>query len=279
MKKCLVIGSNGFLGNVLCRSLYQQGYSVLGVYHENFDNLYGKIKNIPIKEFEWTGLYDYIFITSAYIPRYSEKVLIDKLYNVNTLLPSKVCNAFPKAKIIYCSTVSVYEATDEIITEESKVNPKSEYGISKLRGEQVVSNHFKYSIIRISSIYGPKMYHGTFLPKIVQNVLENNKIVLYGNGERQQNYIHVNDAVKYVMRAAFHEKNSIFLATDTRSYSNNEVARYLNKFIPDSSIHYLGEDNSPSFYYNNEWTKKTLEVSNSYELENSLLELVQWMKK
>jgi UDP-glucose 4-epimerase len=276
----LIIGSNSFLGTILCQKLYEANENVLGVYHKNMQHLFKSISHIPVAEMEQLNDdFDVVYIVSAYIPSKDDAEVERKLYEANVLLVKKVCDMFSNAKIVYCSTVSVYKETENVLNESSETNPSSPYGCSKLQGEQIVKQHNSYAIVRISSMYGEYMKTNTFLPNVIKQALKNGVIVLYGTGGRLQNYIHVADAAVVLIAAAECMLNTIFLATSEKSISNKEIGQKVKKFIPVTNIIFIGEDNSNSYFYDNSYTNKTLQLPLFISLEEGLNKLISWMKK
>lgn len=154
-----------------------------------------------------------------------------------------ITNQFSNAKIVFCLSVSVYKEGEKTILENSELGPTTPYEKSKLKGEQIIVKHKKYSIVRISSIYGSNMKGNTFLPLIIQSALNNFKITLYGSGNRLQNYIHVDDVAQYLFAAGQTNKNDVFLATAKSSVSNKQVAEFIKRVISSTEIIYKGIDN------------------------------------
>jgi len=154
MKKVLVIGSNGFVGNQLCKHLHSLDSEVIGAFHINKENLFKEIEHYPISDaLKMTG-FDTVFIASAYIPRKEGPINRDLLYKSNVLLVTEVCTTYPDARIVLCSSVAVYGSSETILSENSALSPTTEYGVSKLWGEKIAAKHGSYAIVRFSSIYG-----------------------------------------------------------------------------------------------------------------------------
>lgn len=273
-KKCLVIGANSFLGAELIQQL-KTNNDVTGVYHQNTDKLIDDIKNISINSIDdLQDDYDTVFIISAYISGKDTPKDVLLLNQVNVDLPKMICGKFKHAKIIYASSVSVYSDNLSLIDERSETQPKSAYGKSKLLGEKTVSEHFSFSIIRISSMYGDGMNGNTFLPKIVKSALESKKIEIFGNGNRLQNYIHVSDVAEIFIRTSQLKSNYTYLAVGKKSYSNIEIAEIIKKQLSDIEIEFVGEDNSASYNYDGRETYSKLNIEPQVNLYEGIKELI-----
>ena len=276
MKNNLVVGSNSFLGRALSEKLFHLNEEVMGVYNKNTVNLFTEIDHIHISELnKLKDTFNKVFIVSAYIPEATNNKDEKKLFDVNVLLVKKICDNFKSAKIIFCSSVSVYEKTNKVIKESSPLSPQDAYGISKIWGELMVKSHNKFSIVRISSIYGGNMNPKTFLPRVIKDALNKREIKIFGNGNRSQNYISVFDAVNYLISSSKSNiKNGIFLAVSSKSISNRKVAECIKNILKDIKLVFEGFDNSNSYIYNNEFSKTELNINSELDFKKGLIELI-----
>ncbi len=278
-KNILVVGANSFIGHHLIQTL-KADFNVIGVYHTNTNNLDSAIENIPVSEISALKLkFERVFIISAYIPGTVNlnEVERGKMYKANVSLVADICEQFQYCKIIYCSSVSVYNYKDGVITENDSLGGLNEYGISKLWGEKIVQKLNSYSIVRCSSVFGVGMNTDTIIPKYIKQSLQG-KIIVYGEGNRQQNYIHVSDVVSYLTKVAQVTNNGIYLATSGESISNKSLADLIIKKAG-GDIVFEYEDNSPSFFYNNDQTIKSLNLSPAAYLKDEITEIIKWIKE
>jgi nucleoside-diphosphate-sugar epimerase len=278
-KKTLVIGANSFLGSNLIRQLKAKT-SVTGIYHTNKDKLVNDVYNVSIDQLDKLEKdFDEVYVVSAaIITGEHDKTTRLALYKTNVELVAQICSSFPYSKIIFCSSVSIYRNGNERITETSAAGGSNEYGISKYWGERIVQQSSKYAILRFPSLYGPGMQLNTIIPVYIQQALTTQNINIWGNGSRLQNYIYIDDAVNYLLHAAEYPQNSTFLACSPHSTSNKELAAVIAE-ITNCNINFTGEDNSPSFLYNNEFTEKLLNYSSKTSLKEGLKLTIKWIEK
>ncbi len=268
------------MGACLCKRLYASGERVTGVFHKNKDNLVEGPEYYPIEELEGLeGDYTHVFIISAYVPEKGDYSIEERLQKVNVELVSDILKKFTQAKVIHCSTVSVYGVSPDAITESSSIAPINPYGQSKSDAEDLVALHPNHAIVRFSSIYGPHMRTHTFLPQIIIRALEKGRIVVFGDGSRSQNYIAVEEAVDYLIKAANSEQNGVYLAVGQNSYANKDVAGMIADLIPNVTIAFEGSDPSPSFFYNNAWTRSVLGIDEVYSFQEELKKVIGWLEK
>ena len=100
-------------------------------------------------------------------------------------------------KLIYVSSCSVYGSGKEMIDENTIVNPKTIYGISKMRGEDHVSrlgSKMNAIIIRLGNVYGysASMRFDAVINKFMFEAHYKNRISIHGNGRQSRAFIHVN---------------------------------------------------------------------------------------
>jgi len=115
-------------------------------------------------------------------------------------------------KIIYISTLDVYENSDEI-SEFSKTVPATLYGLSKLYCERMISsfteiNCLDFQILRLGHIYGPgEDRYRKFIPLVMQKILSGKEIELWGDGEDIRSFIYIDDVVEAIISAIKLVKN------------------------------------------------------------------------
>lgn len=275
----LIIGANSFLSRTITIKLLESNLSVEGVYNRNTDKLIEGVKYYKTNELKTLkDVYDSVFIISAFIPEHICNDTNEKLYETNVAVTERIVRQFPSAKIVLASSVSVYGNQDKIMDEFSPSLIPGAYGLSKLWAEQVVRNAGSFAIVRISSMYGKGMKLSTFLPKVINQAIQQNKITLWGEGCRRQNYISVVSVADYMIAASTSDINSTFLAVNSQSFSNKEIAEIVAD-IYRSEIIFSGEDNSTSFYYNNQYTLNKLGVIKHKSIKKDIEDLIKWIKK
>lgn len=270
--KVLIAGANSILTKAI---LHQHTADVVDVlYHSQ--PLKEASNNYPLLNYKNLNAdYDFVYIVSASISNDINQS--NTLFDVNVNLIKDLSNHFSNSKLIYFSTIAVYDGLEAgSITEETKPSPESVYGISKLWGEKIVQAHSRFAIIRISSMFGAGMKETTFLPKIVEDAFLKNKISLAGNGSRKQNYIHANDVAVLAKKMALETENRIQLAIASENYSNAQVAEFIKEFT-DCEIVYQGLDNSRSV----EYQQNTIPYSdfNLTSMKEGIKELIEWKRK
>lgn len=107
-------------------------------------------------------------------------------------------------KLIHASTDEVWGhlASDEpSFTEKSPYAPRNPYAASKAGTDLMIKSFgdtygFPYNIIHFTNLYGPWQYPEKLIPKAITNLIEGEKVSIYGDGQNIRMWLHVTDAVK-----------------------------------------------------------------------------------
>lgn len=268
--KVLIIGASGFLGGAIATAFLDKSHEVVGVYHSSEKSIPKGCKAININDVKkLEDTFDTVVVAAGNYT-FSPKELID----VNVLLCRQVSQQFTTAKLVYISSVNVYGNHSDRIDERSSFNQPSFYGLSKLAGEAVAQTHNRYAIIRLTYLYGPHMPMVSFLPILINKAKTTGKITLFGQGERLQNYLHVQDAAELCVAASRYEENDIFLGATSHSLSNLEVAETIKSYIPNLQIDFEGQDTAPWFQFDNSKSVAKLDWQSRHDFSATIKEIV-----
>ncbi|MCV0392937.1 MAG: NAD-dependent epimerase/dehydratase family protein [Nitrosopumilus sp.] len=243
--KILVTGGAGFIGRYLVESL-KKNHTVLV-----YDNL-SNSKKIPDEKnvkFCKGDILDYdnlckfskdvdIMIHLAALTNVTESVIdpentID--VNVNgTANVIKACNENKIKKIIFASSAAVYGDNSEIISENTKTDPLSAYGNSKIEAEKIIvkrcnENKISYIILRIFNVYGKgqnEKYAGV-ITKFAKNILQKKPVVIHGNGKQTRDFVSIHDVIDAFLCAIESKSNGVYNIASGKSLSINELANMM----------------------------------------------------
>jgi len=122
----------------------------------------------------------------------------------------EIIRDFPDLRFHHISTDEVYGSLGDIgkFTETTPYAPNSPYSASKAASDMLVRayNHTFKALVTISNCsnnYGPNQHNEKFIPVVINSILNNKKIPVYGNGKNIRDWIFVNDhceAVWYVLK-------------------------------------------------------------------------------
>lgn len=229
--KILVTGGLGFIGHHLVKHLHKLGHQVTGI-----DNAtdYGVSDPSTIKALissRLESIPDDINIYKADINYYSELLNIFENKSFDTVIhlasfprqktveknPSLAARTMIEGTVnllkasnsikhfIFISSSMVYGDFNGSVDEESPCNPKGQYGILKLAGENLVkdwsrTSNIPYTIIRPSAVYGPRDIEDRIVPKFLRAAMSNQTLNVNGKDE-SIDFTHVDDLVEGITLA------------------------------------------------------------------------------
>lgn len=276
----LITGITGFLGSHLS-DILNPVYKVIGLRGIINKELHSSVKIYSINELiNSNEKPDVVVMCHAAVASGTTQIESQILFEGNIALTEKLATLFPSSKLIYISTVSIYDQNISLINENSHSNPISEYAISKLWAEKIILKNEKSLVIRFPSLYGIGMKENTLIPNYINQALKEGVIDVWGEGKRYQNYLHVHDAstlIKSAIEKADFE-NNIFLGSFTEEYSNNEIAKIISTEIG-VNINYTKNDNSTSLHFDNSITRKKLQWEPVKKIKEEIIDYIQWKRK
>jgi UDP-glucose 4-epimerase len=273
--RILVTGATGFIGSQIVKSLIKKfgNNSVVILSSKNFAGLtcfeYHNMQDFGTEATSFDDI-THVIHAGAFIPKENDQAGNIEACGSNvdftkTLLSH---NFRSLVRILNISTVDVYEATNERLSESSPIRPVSLYGSSKLYCEDMVkafseTSGVSYINLRVGHVYGPgEEKYKKVLPLAIKNILTGKPVELWGDGSDLRSFIFINDVVESIMNALTLSKNNI----DINITSGNEVSilelLQILKSVSSKSMTIMNRDSSH--------TKRDLIFDNSYLLETVL---------
>ncbi len=276
MQTALVIGSNGFVGTRLVADLTSRDIRVQGV-SRSVTNVVSDVPTCsPDEMLQSDDDFDVIFLLAAVIPYDGIDRVTPELVTSNILLPAQVTARFPSSRLVFASSVSVYGMPQSLpITEEHPFHQPHAYGLSKAMGERMVAAHGNAAVLRFSSIYGVGMTAPTFIPRLISQGRDAGRLTLFGDGSRQQDYLHVDDAVGMLLAAAESQRSGTFNAVQGRSTTNHDAAAIVAEGLGNIPIDLTGSDQSPSYEYSRAKWDDAFAYQPQVTLQNGLTRMLE----
>ncbi|MFQ6133781.1 MAG: NAD-dependent epimerase/dehydratase family protein [Armatimonadota bacterium] len=258
--KCVVTGAAGFIGSHLCERLLGDGHEVVAV--DCFTDYYpraikeanaAELRADPrcafleedVLEVDFGSLLDgveVVFHQAAQAGvRASWGSEFDVYVRCNILATQRLLEAAKGSslrKIVYASSSSVYGNVDQMpISEETLPRPVSPYGVTKLAAEELCylywSNYGVPTIsLRYFTVYGPRQRPDMAMHKFIRAILNDEPLIVYGDGEQSRDFTFVSDVVEANIAAAEADAAGEALNIAGGSVTTvNEVIRALERIL------------------------------------------------
>lgn len=145
-------------------------------------------------------------------------------------------------KVVFVSTILVYPSSNKKIRETVVPSPVSQYEKDKIAEENMLTNYakkrnIKLGIIRMANVYGDKKNRG-IIGLIFNSALNNNPLVVNGDGNQKRDYIFVEDAANFIRSVVLCKQNKpieVFNVCTGKSHTINKLIK-LTKRITGKNI-------------------------------------------
>ena len=266
--KILITGSSGFIGNSLFKELspYNELFRLDIVKPADAENFFEidllKPENVEIATRNFKTDNISVLIHCASILATGENHRDINLLSNNLRITEsviKIANALHLQKLINLSTIGVYPSTDGIYNEKSEIRPSQNfealYGLSKFCSEELFTfmlNETKTKVVnlRLAQTIGEGMRNDRIYSIMLNELLDSNKITVWGNGERISSFMTIEFLINKI-KAIIGNDNIIGLFNiGEKNISYLELAKdiILNHGNPDSKIVIIESGQKSKFY-------------------------------
>lgn len=252
--KILVTGGAGYIGSVLTPELLSNGHEVTVV--DNF-------------MYEQNSLAHVCYLTSLKIVRgdvRSRETMKNVLANQDVIIPlaayvgAPLCASDPVGArtvnkeaiemmlelispgqlILMPTTNSAYGSGDKnnFCTEDSTLNPISQYAIDKVAVEKMLMQHENAISFRLATVFGmsPRMRIDLLVNDFVYRAVHDRFVVLF-ESHFKRNYVHIRDVIRVFMHALDNSsrmKGNIYnVGLSDANVSKRELCERIAKYVSD----------------------------------------------
>ena len=292
----LVTGSNGFIGHHICNFFKQKGCYVVGLGRKK-ESLATVDEYLNI-DLDTNDIFDYqpdnhidaVIHLAADMRKepYCVDVVSANCSGTQRLL--QFCEQNKIETFLQLSSLPVIgHPVNHPITESHPICPPTVYHCTKVMEEILADyamrqNHILTASFRITAPVGIGMNPKTIFPTFVKYAVENQDIVIYGKGLRQQTYIHVDDIASGLYSALLSSRCSgVYNLSSFNRISNIDLAKLcISQLNSDSKIVFNG---LPDVYDSDIWDvsldkiMRDTDYSPQISLEYCINELANCFKK
>lgn len=232
--KYLVTGGAGFIGSHITQTLLEQGASVRVLDNfstgrrENIEELTRQFNGRQLEVFEGDirdasrvgeavrGV-EVIFHEAAFVSVPQSMDEPQECFDVNLTGTSLLFDAARKAGVrraVVASSAAVYGESEALpLVEETPVQPKSPYAVSKLVNEmyaELFTNSFNFEVValRYFNVYGPRQrpdsMYAAAVPIFARRLLDGKPVTVFGDGGQTRDLINIHDVVRANLIASEH---------------------------------------------------------------------------
>lgn len=235
--KIFITGATGYIGFAVAKTFRRAGHQVIGLTRNNEKaKLLAKEEIVPIigslqnpDEFTKVAEQSDIIIHAA-VDYNNDTADLDKNMIVRFIDAAK--NSAKIKKLIYTSGTWVYGSSEDILTENSEINPIKAVNWRPAIDKLVIDNPYLNGIvIRPGCVYGG---YGNMTNDLFDSVINKNSANLIGNGSNRWPMVHVDDlAYAYLLAAEKDVSNTVFNIVEEISASINEIIAGIKRFNND----------------------------------------------
>ena len=216
MKKVLITGGAGFIGNHVAQVLLKQGLEVK-IYDLKPSSL-SKVESVQGDILDEVQLEQAAYGCDAIVhlaaqisvPRSIENP--EETYNINVTGTQNVIACAEKMgiqRVLLASSAAVYgDATAIPLKEEAIGTLLSPYATSKYDNEhQVVlarERGLEAVALRFFNVYGPNQStrgaYAAVIPKVIETITSGQRPVIFGNGQQTRDFVHVQDVAMGIFK-------------------------------------------------------------------------------
>lgn len=250
----LVTGATGFIGSKLVLRLNSLNYNVSS--YDRTDNPSETLDNIDLLTQRIRGI-DVI----CHLAGVSDPTSPD-LYKINVIGTKNLLNTVnklkQKTKIIFASTFGVYRIPKkgDMISETYPIEPRSEYGKSKLEAERIILSNQKNTVLRFSNVYGSAMLAGkhSVVANFIDSIIKNKTLKVFKK-DSTRDFLYVDDAVNSLIKALQFRDGGIFNICTGVETSIIELVRIIEDKLGKKAILDFTVSVSDSGYWRGDYSK------------------------
>jgi nucleoside-diphosphate-sugar epimerase len=297
----LIVGGAGYIGSVLTRQLLEAGYHVrvldLELFgteslddlrgHARFELIHGDFRNVEDVVRALRGM-DAVVHLAAIVGDPACAVDSEVTIGVNyaaAKMMAQLARANGISRFVFASTCSVYGASDDIIDEQSELNPVSLYATSKIDAERALlestDDVFRPTVLRLATAYGwsrrPRF-------DLVANLLSAQAVtdgeIKIFNGEQWRPFVNTIDIARsmvMVLEAPIAKVGGeVFNVGDnTENYTLDDLGQIVAASVPGTRVNSVRNSDDPRNYrVRFDKIRKVLGYRASVTLEQGVQEIV-----
>jgi nucleoside-diphosphate-sugar epimerase len=278
-RRVLITGHNGYIGSVMAPLFQRAGYEIVGLDTGYFAECTlgpdptplprgGKdLRDLEPRDLEGADAVVHLAALSNDPIGNLNAAWTEQINFRASVRLAELAKAAGVERFLFSSSCIMYGMSEAaVVTEESPLDPQTEYARSKVRGERAIAaladDDFSPTFLRNGTVYGfsPRMRFDTVLNDLVGSALTTGRVVVYSDGKPWRPVVHVEDvaraflAVLEAPRALVHNQ-AFNVGADHLNYQILELAEIAAKTVPDCRLEVRGEPGADQRTYKTDFGK------------------------
>ena len=304
-KNILITGGTGQIGSFLSESLVDNGanVTVLGRKISNLKEIKSLVESKKIKFVEYDLIneknlelvrtklenIDYLLHFSSEMAELFSSLLKNAMHSVNLNLKGiiQLLKFLPHLDgILYASSIGVYGIPKYLpIDEECPTNPVTFYGCGKLGAEKYLklfsnTHSVPLTMMRYSSVYGPRNRTKRALPTFINLALEDKPIILHGNGDTFNDFIYISDVIDATKSGMLTNQSEVYNIGSGVKFTVLQLAQKIIELTNSKSqIKYSNKSSNHDNVFDISKAKNNLGFFPKVSIEEGLMKEIAWHKK
>ena len=295
----LVVGGAGYIGSIVVRTLLKRGFrvrvldslvygasaieGVLG--HPRLEFMRGDCRNIQdvVSAMRGAGAVIHLAAIVGDPACDQDHKTAQEINFAATRMMIEIAKGEQVQRFIFASSCSVYGASEQVMDENSQVQPISLYADTKVDSEQALlaaaNGGFHPTILRFATIFGlsPRPRFDLVVNLLTAKALKEKVVTIY-NGEQWRPFLHVADAAAAIVSVLESPMTlvggQIYNVGDSRlNFTLTDVADKLVKFFPATRVEHIENSDRRSYRVSFEKIKGHLGFTCSKSLEDGIYEI------
>jgi UDP-glucose 4-epimerase len=209
----------------------------------------------------------------------------------NVLATQKLLEFYKQKRIkkfVFASSSSVYGDAELPMKEDSVLKPVSPYGVTKLAAENLCYLYCKtYNVptvsLRYFTVYGPRQRPDMAIHKFVNAVLNDEEIIVFGNGMQTRDFTFIDDVLDATILAANNDAvGEVFNVGGGNRISVNDLIKQIGELEGKKArIKYVESQKGDAKDTLADITKTTklIKCTPKVKIEEGLQRYVEWYQK
>ena len=306
MKKILLIGGEGYIGNVVAENLIKNGYEITSFdcllysnescvvnknHFSNYNFIKGDMAQSKVLESIISEV-DCVVLLAGLVgdpitKKYPKESAIINDKGVKKVID--ICSKLNNKKLIFISTCSNYGLikNDDLADETYELNPLSLYAKSKVNAEKYIlslngNSKMNPTILRFATAFGlsPRMRFDLTISEFTYQLALGNELVVYDH-DTWRPYCHVKDFAKLIKLVIEAPNEKVAWQTfnaggDVNNATKQMIVESILKKLPNAKVSYQEHGSDPRNYrVNFNKVKSRLGFEPSYSIDNGIDELIE----